>query len=206
MPPSRRTYPFAIGRSLRGAARSAMTAVGRKWGRDLMGARGLLGDGVQDAARPRAAPVVSSRKEQSCQLPISCGRSHARGTSACKTSSTTSSPCGAPSSRHGCVTRATGAVELTPTPITPGALEEHALLERRIAALRQTLALAKVIDPDADGTAEADPGRGRISIGSPVGEAILGRRHGNVVDVQAPGGTQRIEILEIAPSGSALAA
>lgn len=33
------------------------------------------------------------------------------------------------------------------------ALEEHALLERQIAALRQTLALVKVIDYDADGTA-----------------------------------------------------
>lgn len=112
-----------------------------------------------------------------------------------------------------------------------GALEEHALLERRIAALRQTLALATVIDPDADGTAgigtyvrlrmpdgatirlqlvgtaEAAPGRGRISIGSPVGQAILGRRHGDVVDVEAPGGTRRIEILEIeSPPGDALAA
>jgi transcription elongation factor GreA len=111
------------------------------------------------------------------------------------------------------------------------ALEEHALLERQIATLRQTLAHVRVIDRDADGTAgigayvrlrmpngaslrlqlvgtaEADPGRGRISIGSPVGEAILGRRHGDVVDVQAPGGTQRIEILEIeAQAAGALAA
>jgi transcription elongation factor GreA len=111
------------------------------------------------------------------------------------------------------------------------ALEAHALLERQIAALRQTLALVKVIDPDADGTAgigayvrlrmpsgaalrlqlvgnaEADPGQGRISIGSPVGQAILGQRDGHVVDVEAPGGTHRIEILEIeAPAGGALAA
>jgi transcription elongation GreA/GreB family factor len=33
------------------------------------------------------------------------------------------------------------------------ALEEHALLERQIAALRHTLALMKVLDYDADGTA-----------------------------------------------------
>ncbi|MDP1850098.1 MAG: GreA/GreB family elongation factor [Solirubrobacteraceae bacterium] len=106
------------------------------------------------------------------------------------------------------------------------ALEAHALLERRIAGLRQTLALVKVIVPDADGTAgigayvrlrmpsgaalrlqlvgtaEADPGQGRISIGSPVGQAILGRRHGDVVDVQAPGGTHRVEILEIESAGA----
>jgi len=110
------------------------------------------------------------------------------------------------------------------------ALEEHALLERRIAALRQTLALVKVIDYDADGTvglgayvrlrmpsgdsmrcqlvgaAEADPARCRISVGSPVGQAILGRRHGDVVDVQAPGGTHRIEILRIESPSGALAA
>lgn len=110
------------------------------------------------------------------------------------------------------------------------ALEEHALLERQIAALRQTLALVKVIDYDADGTAgigayvrlrmpngastrhqlvgtaEAEPGQGRISIQSPVGQAIFGRRRGDVVDVQAPGGTHRVEILEIAPPSDALAA
>lgn len=111
------------------------------------------------------------------------------------------------------------------------ALEEHALLERQIAELRHTLAHVRVIDTDCDGTAglgayvrlrmpngasmryqlvgpaEADPGQGRISIGSPVGEAIHGRRDGDVVDVEAPGGTQRIEILEIeSGSGSALAA
>jgi transcription elongation factor GreA len=111
------------------------------------------------------------------------------------------------------------------------ALEEHALLERRIAALRRTLALVKVIDYDADGTAgigayvrlrmpsgasaryqlvgtaEADPGRRRISVRSPVGQAILGQRHGDVVDVQAPGGAHRIEILEIeSPSVAAPAA
>jgi transcription elongation factor GreA len=111
------------------------------------------------------------------------------------------------------------------------ALEEHALLERRIATLRQTLALAQVVDPGTDGTAglgayvrlrmpggvvlrlqlvgtaEADPAEGRISIGSPVGQAILGRRHGDVVDVEAPGGTRRIEILEVeSPAGDALAA
>jgi transcription elongation factor GreA len=110
------------------------------------------------------------------------------------------------------------------------ALEGHAMLERRIATLRQTLALAKVVDYDADGTAgigayvhlrmpsaaamrcqlvgadEADPRQHRISIGSPVGQAILGRRRGEVVDVQAPGGTHRIEILEIESPPVALAA
>lgn len=111
-----------------------------------------------------------------------------------------------------------------------GALEEHALLERQIAALRRTLALVKVIDYHADGTvgigayvrlrmgsgasmryqlvgaAEADPRQSRISIQSPIGQAILGRCHGDVVEVQAPGGTHRIEILDIEPTSGALAA
>ena len=56
------------------------------------------------------------------------------------------------------------------------------------------------------GTDEADPRQYRISIGSPVGQAILGRRDGDIVDVQAPGGTQRIEILEIESPSAALAA
>lgn len=110
------------------------------------------------------------------------------------------------------------------------ALEEHALLERQIVALRHTLALVKVIDYYADGTAgigayvrlrmpngaslryqlvgtaEAEPSRRRISIQSPVGQAILGRRHGDVVDVHAPGGTHCVEILEIDPPSDALAA
>ena len=111
------------------------------------------------------------------------------------------------------------------------ALEEHALLEHRIATLRHTLALVEIIAYAADGTIgigahvrlrmpsgdtigyqlvgrfEADPSRHRISIESPVGQAILGRRPGDLVDVHAPGGTHRIEILEIrAPTTRALAA
>lgn len=110
------------------------------------------------------------------------------------------------------------------------ALEAHALLERQIAALQNTLALVKVVDYTAYGTAaigaqvrlrsssgdtlryqlvgsaEADPMQRRISIDSPVGQAILGRRQGDVVDVDAPAGTQRLEILEIEPPATARAA
>ena len=110
------------------------------------------------------------------------------------------------------------------------ALEEHALLERQIAGLRQTLALVEVIDYNADGTAgigahlrllmphgvvmscqlvgtaEAEPRRCRISIQSPIGQAIAGRREGDVVEVDAPGGTHRIEILRIEAAADALAA
>lgn len=47
------------------------------------------------------------------------------------------------------------------------------------------------------GSAEADPMHGRISNESPVGSAILGHRVGEEVDVNTPGGTVRMRILEI---------
>ncbi len=47
------------------------------------------------------------------------------------------------------------------------------------------------------GSAEADPYDGKISNESPVGKALLGRRTGDIVDVQVPDGTAKFEILEI---------
>ncbi len=107
------------------------------------------------------------------------------------------------------------------------ALETYALLERRIAALRHTLARAEIVDaasqdtagigtsvqlrmPDGRttryqlvGAAEAEPQSHRISIDSPVGRAILGRRPGDIVAVHAPRGTHQIEILAIGPARAA---
>lgn len=110
------------------------------------------------------------------------------------------------------------------------ALEEQALLERRIAELRGRLAIARIVEYAADGTAgvgshvhlrnpsghtvlyqlvgalEGDPGKRLLSIDSPVGQALLGRVEGDVVDVEAPGGRRRYEIVAIASSAEALAA
>ena len=47
------------------------------------------------------------------------------------------------------------------------------------------------------GSAEADPYDGKISNESPVGKALLGRRTGDIVEVQVPDGTAKFEILEI---------
>jgi len=91
------------------------------------------------------------------------------------------------------------------------ALDEAALLEQRIAELAARLAHASVVEPAVgDGTAavgtrvgvrtgdgevlhyelvgagEADPARGRISISSPVGQAIAGRVPGDRIDVETP--------------------
>ena len=47
------------------------------------------------------------------------------------------------------------------------------------------------------GSSETDPGRGRISHTSPLGAALLGHTVGDVVVVQAPGGTQEYKIVEV---------
>ena len=101
------------------------------------------------------------------------------------------------------------------------ALEERALLEHRISELRHRLAEARIAKPVSDGTvgigafvrlraasgttieyqvvgaAESDPSRRRISVESPVGEALLGHAAGDVVEVEAPGGHRRFEIVAV---------
>lgn len=107
------------------------------------------------------------------------------------------------------------------------ALQTYALLARRISALRNTLARAEIIDSAPRGTAgigttlqlrmadghiaryqlvgaaEAQPQKQRISTDSPVGQALLGRRPGDVVVVHVPSGTYQIKILAIEPVGAA---
>ena len=48
------------------------------------------------------------------------------------------------------------------------------------------------------GFTEADPIEQKISNESPIGKSLLGRMKGDVVEVQAPGGKYRYEILKIA--------
>jgi transcription elongation GreA/GreB family factor len=45
---------------------------------------------------------------------------------------------------------------------------------------------------------QSDPAGGRISIESPVGRALLGRRRGDRVEVQTPGGLRVLSIVEVA--------
>ena len=101
------------------------------------------------------------------------------------------------------------------------ALEERALLEQRISELRRRLAEARIVEPTLDGTigigahvilrtgtgtttdyqlvgaAESDPARRRISVTSPVGQALLGHAAGDVVEVEAPGGRRRFEVVSV---------
>lgn len=48
------------------------------------------------------------------------------------------------------------------------------------------------------GSAEVDPGNGRISLHSPIGRALMGRRIAERVKVQTPGGLTEFEIVAIA--------
>jgi len=47
------------------------------------------------------------------------------------------------------------------------------------------------------GSKEADPGNGRISNESPIGQALIGKKVGDEVKVQTPGGTLDFKILKI---------
>ncbi|CAN5731975.1 transcription elongation factor GreA [soil metagenome] len=47
------------------------------------------------------------------------------------------------------------------------------------------------------GSFEADPAKNLISMGSPLGEALLGGLPGDKIEVEAPAGTQEYEILAV---------
>src|SRR5471032_738112 len=105
------------------------------------------------------------------------------------------------------------------------AKERQSFIEGRIAEIEGKLANAQVIDPkllDADvrcvfgatvdlqaqasgdkvtyqivGDDEADIKHGKISIGSPIARALIGKYAGDVVEVQAPGGVREFEIIDV---------
>ncbi len=105
------------------------------------------------------------------------------------------------------------------------AKERQAFIEGRIAEVEAKLANAQIIDPkllDADGRCvfgatvdlqdlngggpvtyqivgddEADIKKGKLSIGSPIARALIGKYAGDQVDVQTPGGVRRYEMLDV---------
>ena len=107
------------------------------------------------------------------------------------------------------------------------ALEDQEMLERRITTLEASLPSALVVDdPPRDGTIgigtrvrlrgidsgrtaeydvvgsiEPDPVERRLSADSPVGRALLGRRAGDVLEAETPGGRMRFRILAVRPVG-----
>ena len=104
------------------------------------------------------------------------------------------------------------------------AKNEQALLETRILRLKEQLRGARVIDTsdipkdvvsigskvkvkyvddgetdeyEIVGSAEADPANNRLSNESPVGQAVLGHKKGEVVEVAAPSGSIKLQIVSI---------
>ena len=59
------------------------------------------------------------------------------------------------------------------------------------------LTLDKEMSFQIVGSAEANPRQNRISNESPVGHGLLGHTLGEVVEIQTPGGSTQIKILEI---------
>jgi transcription elongation factor GreA len=48
------------------------------------------------------------------------------------------------------------------------------------------------------GIQETDPSKGKISYDSPVGKALMGKRVGDEVSIETPGGSMTMKILKIA--------
>ena len=104
------------------------------------------------------------------------------------------------------------------------AKEEQAFVEGRITTLENMIRNAKIIAeadivgdsvslgrsvtfvelPNGDeetytivGSAEADPYEGKISNDSPIAKSLMGKKVGNVVSVQTPGGEMKVRIVSI---------
>lgn len=101
------------------------------------------------------------------------------------------------------------------------AKNEQAFVEGRILTLENLLKNAVVVTPEKGdrvkigsrvsvltqdgkpetftivGVAEADPSQGKISHQSPVGQALLGKRVGDEVEVKVPAGTLRFTVTGI---------
>ena len=104
------------------------------------------------------------------------------------------------------------------------AREKQGLMEARIRDIEAKLANAQVVDPrtlhaegrvvfgatveveEESGEAatwqivgedEADIKAGRISFGSPIARALIGKHAGDAVDVQTPGGLKHYEIVDV---------
>ncbi|MFZ1658801.1 MAG: transcription elongation factor GreA, partial [Flavobacteriales bacterium] len=104
------------------------------------------------------------------------------------------------------------------------AKEDQGLLEARIAKMEEVVASARVVDPDQVDTdkvyihctvkvrqpasgaernftlvaeTEADIKTGKISVTSPIGKGLLGKKVGEKAEITTPAGTTLFEVLDI---------
>lgn len=104
------------------------------------------------------------------------------------------------------------------------AKEAQGLLEMKIAKLEELVANARIIDESKLDTsqvqimnkvkiknvgtkaimeytlvseAEANLKEGKLSVGTPIAKALMGKKVGDVVEIQVPAGKMKLEVLEI---------
>lgn len=104
------------------------------------------------------------------------------------------------------------------------AKEEQSLLEYKIAQLKDTLSKARLIDESQLDTSKvlalskvkiknidngmefeytlvadavSDLSQGKLSVGSPIGKGLLGKKVGEVAEIQVPNGLMKFEIVDI---------
>ena len=104
------------------------------------------------------------------------------------------------------------------------AKEQQAFLNGKIQKLEQMLATCQIIPTDnlpSDhvvfgstvkvedlnteeigvyqlvGPYESAPEKGKLSVTSPIGSALVGKQQGDIVDLKTPGGVKELEIIEI---------
>lgn len=122
------------------------------------------------------------------------------------------------------IAQARGLGDLSENAEYHSAKEKQALIEARINQLQHDIARAEVIDPSqvaqgvvvfgrtvrvrdlGDGAEEtytlvgpheSDFDSGRISVDSPIGKGLLGKRPGDQVEIKVPAGTIRYQILSL---------
>ncbi|GCF92370.1 transcription elongation factor GreA [Enterococcus florum] len=104
------------------------------------------------------------------------------------------------------------------------AKDEQAFVEGRISTLENMIRFAQIIEndninsdeisigktvtfieqPDGDeeaytivGKAEADPFSGKISNDSPIAQAMIGKKVGDVISISTPGGDMQVKIVKV---------
>ena len=90
------------------------------------------------------------------------------------------------------------------------AREDQGMQQAKIDLVRHKLAHAMIIDPnqlpkgvveetfELVGPGEDDPDKNRILTTSPIGQGLVGKKKGDIAEIQVPSGMLKFKILEIA--------
>jgi transcription elongation factor GreA len=75
-------------------------------------------------------------------------------------------------------------------------------VDREVIQVGNKVTIQEEGSPDKEeyeivGVAEADPGAGKISNESPMGKALLGKRMGDKVQIDAPAGSFFVKVLKV---------